>query len=479
MDVSKLQDSSVAWFQDLDAKYRILAKLQEKLAGLKQVIDTFDVTMFLQDLKDYILSIHFSKYIEHLNFQISSEEMTGVLESAKDVIVNWIEEYAIEQKINAVYFYVRDLFLRYDVDEKIGALLQQVVVLIQEFRIEQTLQTLVDNFKTIYLEAFYDKFMEFLDSFIQQLNAIDFKQSIDGLNEHTSLLIKAIKSFDYNVFVDDANQKIIDITNYVNEQIKEYEIAQKIEASREFVREIQGSIVNYLEQLKNTKIAEIVKMMMDLIDTTAYNDIKMKAEEILEDMRQRVIDMDIREEMYIYLGRASESYSNMIAYISVQFNKVIEQIRNLSKDQEIVNQISQAVDGVLNALKSAKIEIPSFVIPITDLVIPTFEINLNKLQDINISADISIPEFTIVGTYTVPAFTIDLYEIKAKIIALIDRIREIDISIPEPDQIFGDLKALYIPSFPDLTFPKITLSEIRFPAINIPKLNLENFEIIR
>ncbi|XP_067099220.1 apolipoprotein B-100 [Osmerus mordax] len=477
MDVSKLQDSSVAWFQDLDAKFRILAKLQEKLDGLKQVIDTFDVTMFLQDLKDYILSINFSKYIEHLNFQISSEEMTRVLESAKDVIVNWIEEYAIEQKINAVYFYVRDLLLRYDVDEKIGALLQQVVVLIQEFRIEQTLQTLVDNFKTIYVEAFYDKFMEFLDSFIQQLNAIDFKQSIDRLNEHISLLIKAIKSFDYNVFVDDANQKIIDITNYVNEQIKEYEIAQKIEASREFVREIQGSIFNYLEQLKNTKIAEIVKMMMDLIDTTTYNDIKMKAEEILEDMRQRVIDMDIRKEMYIYLGRASESYSNMIAFISVQFNKVIEQIRKLDKDQEIVNQISQAVDGVFNALKSAKIEIPSFVIPITDLVIPTFEVYLNKLQDINIPADISIPEFTIVGTYTVPAFTIDLYEIKAKIIALIDRIREIDISIPEPDQIFGDLKALYMPSLPDLTFPEVTLSEIRFPAINIPKLNLENFEI--
>ncbi|KAM4625194.1 apolipoprotein B-100 [Polymixia lowei] len=477
IDLQRLTETRHAWLQELDSKYGILEKVKEKMVELKQAIETFDVKMFFQDVKDYILSIDVIMYAEQLSYKIPSSEIARVIESMKDVFVNWIEEYEIPNKLNAVYFYIRDIIVKYDLDEKLKRLLDKLVVLIKEFKLEETMQSLVDTLRYINFEYVYDKMMEFVESVTSQLKASDLKQSIDELNESISSMLKSMKEFDYNAFVDDVNKNIVELTNYINEQIKTYEIVQKVEAIREFFKEIHSSIIKYIEKLKNTKVAELVKKLNDVIDTTTYSDIKMKVQDILGDMRQRVLDMDIRDEMYIYLQRASESYTNMIAYITVQFNHLIKEISKVAKGHDIVNQIKQAIDGFLDELKTAEIKVPSFIIPFTDLVIPAFTIYLNKLQEIRLPAQISVPEFTILSSYKIPAFTIDFQEIKANIVAIIDRITQFEIPMPEPEKIFGDLRVLYLPELPDLTFPEITLSEIKFPAINIPKLNLEDFEI--
>ncbi|KAJ3613840.1 hypothetical protein NHX12_020085 [Muraenolepis orangiensis] len=229
--------------------------------------------------------------------------------------------------------------------------------------------------------------------------------------------------------------------------------------------------------LKNTKVAEVVQKFSNLIDTTAYNDIKMKFKEILEDTRERVIGMDIRDEIYIHLQRVSESYSNMITFISDKLSALMEQFRKIAKDQDIIDRIEEGMLGVLDALKTIEIVVPSFKVPLSDLAIPEFKINLNKLQEFSIPDRISVPEITIFNSYTIPAFTIDFKEIKTNIIAIIDCIREYEIPKIEPEEIFGDLKVLYFINLPDLTLPEITLSQIKLPVINFPKLNIEDFEI--
>lgn len=47
--------------------------------------------------------------------------------------------------------------------------------------------------------------------------------------------------------------------------------------------------------------------MTDVIDTTAFDDIKMIKQKALQDMRDRVNGMNIREEILIYLQKASDS----------------------------------------------------------------------------------------------------------------------------------------------------------------------------
>ncbi|KAM6969587.1 apolipoprotein B-100 [Tautogolabrus adspersus] len=477
IDLQKLSESSAEWLKELDSKYGVLEKIRDKLSEFKQLIENSDINRFFEDIKNYLLSIDFAKYAEQLSSKISSLEIAKVFETMNDVIVNWIDEYEIPNKLNTVYSYFRDLLVKYKLDEKFKDLMDQVLILIEGFKIDETVQLVVDTLKSIQFESVYGKMMQLLQSLTSQLRSIDFKKSIEDLNESMSSMIKSMKEFSYNAFVDDTNEKIADLTNYINEQIKTYEIVQKIEAVREFFREIQSSIFTYLEGLKNTKVADALKKLKNVLDTTFFNDVYIKVQDILEDMRQRILGMDIRNEMYIYLQRASESYTNIVAFVSAQLNKLIEKIGNVVKDSEITNQMKQIVDTALGALKIAEIEVAPYTVPLTDLVIPGFTINLNKLQEISIPAQISVPEFTILSSFTIPDFTIDFEEIKANIIAIIDNIRGFEIQWPDPEDIFGDLKVLYLTELPDLTFPEITLSEIRFPTINIPKLNLKDFAI--
>ncbi|XP_059209033.1 apolipoprotein B-100 isoform X2 [Centropristis striata] len=477
IDLEKLTEGSAVWLRDLDSKFEILDKIKNKLSEMKQAIKNFDVNMFMQDVKDYILSIDFAMYAKQLSYEIPSSDMAKVLESMNDVIVNWIDEYEIPTKINSVYSYIRDLLLKYSLDDKFKELMDQVVILIEQFKIKETVRSMVDALKAINFEFAYDKMMQLLDSVTIQLKAVDIRKMIDELNEHISSMLVSIKEFDYSAFVDETNKKIAELTSYINEQIKTHEIVQKIEAVREFFREIQNSFFTYLDELKNTKVADALKKLKNVFDTTFYNDLMIKIQDILEDMRQRILDMDIRNEMYIYLQRASESYSNVVAFISGQFHQLIDKIRKVANDNEILTQLKQTVDGVLDELKRAEIETSTFTLPLTDLVIPAFTINLNKLQEISIPAQIFVPEFTILGSYKIPAFTIDFDEIKAYIVSIIDKMKEFEIQFPDPKEIFGDLKVIYLSQLPDLTFQEITLSEIKFPDIIIPKLNLKDFEI--
>lgn len=42
---------------DIDTKYEIRAKIQGKVSELKQVVESFDINLFIQDLKNFINSL--------------------------------------------------------------------------------------------------------------------------------------------------------------------------------------------------------------------------------------------------------------------------------------------------------------------------------------------------------------------------------------------------------------------------------------
>ncbi|XP_040925269.1 apolipoprotein B-100 isoform X2 [Betta splendens] len=477
IDLQKLTEGSAAWLRELNAKYQILETIKDKLSEIRKVVENFNVSAFSQELIDNIMSVDLAGYVEQLVYRIPSSEIANVLESMNDVIVNWIDEYEVAHKINTVYFYIRDLLVKYNIDSGLKDLMDQAVILIKEFKVEQTVQTLVKALKSAKFEFVHDHILQFLHRVTSHIRSINIKKSIDDFNKQISLMLKLLKEFNYSVFVDETNKKVVELTNYVNEQIRVYEIVEKVEAVREFVREIQKSVFEYLDELKNTKVADALKKLRKVIDTTFYNDIKLKVQDVLEDMRQRILDMDIRQEIYIHLQRASEFYNNVVTLMSSQINRLIDRILTVLKDNGFLTQMKQSVDRALGALMEAEVHVAAFTVPFTDLRIPEFTINLNKLQDIKLPAQILVPKVTILGSYTIPAITIDFEDLKAQIIAFLDRIKEFQIPKPNPEQIFGDLKLLYLCDLPDFTLPKLTLSEIKFFPIHIPILNLTDFKI--
>ncbi|XP_057200382.1 apolipoprotein B-100 [Triplophysa rosa] len=477
MDLQKLQDSA-AWLKQLEATYMIKAKLQDILTQVKSAVEEFDIKKLLQAFKDYLMSIDLTQYVQQLSEQIPYEDIEKVLDSMKDVIVNWIEEYEIPEKINSVYLNAQELILRYEIDKKIEVVVDHAIILVKQYRIQELVQAVVDTLKSIPFEYISDKVTQLLESIVSLLKIMDFNEIIDYINEYIQWIVETLRTFDYNSFVDKVNVKNNEIVNYINKQINEvYEIPQKIEASREFLKEMQVTVVDYLEKLKNTRIAEVCRNILEILDTTAYKDIKLKVQDILEDVRQRISDMDIRDEISVYLERTSGFYVNMIEYILTQFTNFIEEIKKMTEDKEFLNQITQAVEGVLDALKTAEFEIPPFTLPFTTLEVPGFKIKMARIQDITIPSVITIPEFTILDLFNIPSITVDFEKIKQHIVDLIDKIRQIEIPEVDPEAIFGDLRVLYLSDLPDLTFAEITFTEIKFPEVIVPKLNLERFEI--
>ncbi|XP_063040675.1 apolipoprotein B-100 [Engraulis encrasicolus] len=479
IDMEKLKDSSFAWLQDLDTNYEIKDWLQEKVSEIKQALESFDIWKLSRDLEDYIQSFDLNELLGQITDQLPTDDIKNTLETMKDILVNWLDEYDIDGKINSVITKIQDLLQRYEIDKKFEMLSNEFIELIREYNIHETLQEIVDELKKIECEYIFNSFMQILNDVINQLSSIDFKQSIQDLNEHISTTVKAIEDFDYKMQLDDINSKIGEVINYVNEHIKTLEIPEKIEASREFLRGIQSTIWNYLDQLKETRVGELFTMLKDVLEKTAYKDIRDKLQDMLADMRQRVSDMDVNAEMKFYLERASESYTNLLDYISVQLTRMIDAIRQVAKDQELLDEIQNFINSMMDDLKTAEISIESFDFPLTDLTIPDISIALHNLQAIDIPSRIEIPQFDVLIVFEVPSITLDFEEWKQKIIETIDEIRAFELPIVEIDAIFGDLRVLYMFDLPDLTFPEYVISEIKIPVITLPKLNCQDFEITK
>ncbi|XP_031693822.1 apolipoprotein B-100, partial [Oncorhynchus kisutch] len=460
IDMQKLKDSSISLLYDIDAQFEIKTKIENTVSELKQFIETFDRTKTAEDLRNYISSINLEAHVEQLMEHLPTEMISKMIESVKAVI----QELDIIGKLNVFHAKLRGLIVKYEVDKKVEAVLEKVAGLIKQFKIVETIQVLVNNLKAIDIPG---KVMQMLEETINYLKTTEVKQVIEQLNEYLDSVVQQLRSFDYNAYVDETNQMIAEYTAHVNELIKALEIPQKLQASREFVNFVVSSALNYIEHLRKIKVADMIKTVKDMVDHAILNDLKA----ISERLKQRITDMDLRNDIISYLQQVSEHYTKVITVINEVYGNVIEVIQNFAGEQQIVSEVKQIIEGVVTGLKTAELDFPSFTIPLTDLVIPSMKVNLEKLQEIEIPTQLDIPEFTILGFHTVPATTVSFDDIKQKVTELIDFIVNFEIQNLNLDVFFGNLTISYLPTLPDITLPEITFPEFSFPVL--PKVAAE------
>ncbi|MGH0136677.1 UNVERIFIED_CONTAM: hypothetical protein FKN15_037528 [Acipenser sinensis] len=433
-DLNKLKDSSTAWLQNLDEKYQIKAELQKALDKLKELIQSFDVQKIAEDLLDRIKSVNIEDAINTLKTSFPTNEISRVMETIKDVVLNWIEEYEVTEKINSAYAKLQELLVKYEIDKKVQVLMDKAALLVQQYKVKETVQSAVNVLKSIDVKSYVDTMQHSLDDVIKLLKAQNYKQIIEQLNAYIDMLLQKIKSFDYNTFVDETNKNIADMTKYVNAQIKDLEIPQKIESARQYIKDVQIAAMSYLKQLKNTRLAEVMTWVKDLMDSTALNEVRKRIQDNLEDLRNRISTMDIQKEVKLYLQRASDFYNRFVNFMIDQWNNAYKNISTLAEQYDIknaVDRLKKAIEeGVafpesiigtvripafelsLNALKKAEFETPEFTIPLTDLHVPSVKINLKKLQEISIPTrytEVSTPGFTVpmIG-FSMPSYTLVL-----------------------------------------------------------------------
>ncbi|XP_067240099.1 apolipoprotein B-100-like isoform X2 [Chanodichthys erythropterus] len=449
IDVMRLKGSGIALLQDLEEQYAIKSKLEEIVSELKQFAANFDQGKFIEDVKNFVASVSFRDYAKNLVAQIPTEEISKTVEKAKQLFT------VLGSSLNAFYSNVREILVKSCVNKKIEEILKKVAELIKKFNIEQTIEALASTLKSILIP-----FIELLDKTVTYLKTTEVKEITKHLNNCLNHCIRYIRSFDYNAFVDEANQKIKELINYLYTLSLSLEIRQKLEAIREFVGYALSSLSACLEELRAVKVVDVVKKLKDIVDSTVYIDI----EALTESFRKRLIDMDIREEILQVLNQLSGIYTKVVAIATDACSAVMEVIQNILKDQAIVNELKQICDGVKTGLKTAEFKIPSFTFPLTDLVVPPIKISLEKLEEINLpSTLIDLPEFTILQYYTVPSIRIEYDDIRQGLLDLLNFIANYE--VPSVDAIFGDLRIIYLPDISAITLPEISFPEISLPEI--------------
>ncbi|XP_054474008.1 apolipoprotein Bb, tandem duplicate 1 [Anoplopoma fimbria] len=460
IDLEKLQGSSIAFLRDIDSKYEVKATLQTIISEIKRMIETFDMQECVAELKKFISSISFKNNIKKLVSGIPTEIFSDITDCIKETI----QDLDILGKINTFYAKMRELIVKFEADKKVEVVLEKAVELIKQFRIEETITAVVNMVKDADIHT---KFMEVFEGAINYLKTTEVKDIIQQLNMYIETITQKLRALDYNEFVGYANQMIADYTVYVNELIRTFEIPQKLEATRDFVNLVLSSVRGLMENLREIKAAEMIKSVKDFIDWVVLDSIKTFA----EFMKEKITNLDVKAEITSYLDFVSKYYTRVITVVTDIFTNTIEMIKNVVPEQKIISEIQQIIKGLIIELKKAELNIPSFVLPLTDLVVPSVKLSIDELKQFEIPTQLDIPEFTILGFYTVEATTISLDDIKQRIIELFDFIVNFEIKMPDVEAIFGDLTMNYLPSMPEMTFPEISLPEISF--LTIPQVPVE------
>ncbi|XP_028254055.1 apolipoprotein B-100-like [Parambassis ranga] len=449
IDLENLKGSSIAFLQDIDAKYEIKAEVLTFIGDIRLLIETFDLERFVAEVKNFI-----KVYIEELVSKIPTETLNNIIAYIRENI----QDFDILGKINTFYAKMRELIVKFEADQKVQAVFEKALELLKKWKIEETITAAIKMVKDADIPA---KFMQFFQRAINYLKTTEVKDIIQQLNMYIETTVQKLNSLDYNDFVNQFNQIIAEYTVYLNEIIKTLEIPQKYEAVQDFVNMVFSSVRDFMKSIRETRVTEMVKTFLDMIDQVVFNNLKSFA----ETAKEKMTNFDIKAEISFYVDYLCNCYREAITITTDFFTVVVATLKNVLPDQKIISEIQQIIDGLFTELRNAEIDMPSFIIPLTDLEVPTMKFSIAKLEQFEIPTQLDIPEFTILSRYNIKAFTISIDDIKQRIIELIEFIVNFDVKMLNVDAFFGDLTLNYLPSMPEITFPEITLPEISFPTI--------------
>lgn len=455
-DLETLKGSSFAFLRDIDAKYDIKSKLQSILQEIKRIIEAFDLKEIAANLNKLISSIDLKAHIEELVRHIPTE----IPREITDCIRKIIQDLDVINKINTLNGKIRELIAKLEVDKKAQAVLEAAAELIKKLNMKKVIDNIVIN-----LHRMIDGLMFISQHFIDMFKVHEVKFIIEEINRLIEMNVNELNSLEYNDFMRTADDMIQISVHIMNSIMMEYEIPQKLQAMRDFGNVVLSFVRGLSESLREIKIAELFKFLKHIFDDIVVDTLKRVAQLV----KEKITSLDIKGEIRSYLNFVVKYYKRVLNIMNGMAITILDIIKKIVPDDRIISEIQRIINELFTELKKAEINIPSFTVPLTDLVLPSMEFSVDKLSQFQIPTQIHIPEFTILGLHTVKATTISIDEIKQIIIELIDLIVNFEMNMFDMDAFFGQYSMNFLPPMPEITLPEINLSELSFS--NIPRID--------
>ncbi|XP_005400416.1 PREDICTED: apolipoprotein B-100 isoform X2 [Chinchilla lanigera] len=508
VNFNKMASSTASWIENVDTQYQIKVQIQEKLQQIRTQIQNIDMEELAAKLKQQVEAIDVRVLVNQVRTTVPFQKIQNIIEYVKYFVINLIKDFEVTEKINAFRAIVHDLIKKYEVDQQMQVLIDKSIQLAHQYKLKDTVQKLSNVLQRVDIKDYYEKLLVFIDDIIRQLKAFSFEKIIEEINLLLDMLVKKLRSFDYHQFVDETNNTIREVIQIINGAFQGLDLPQKAEALKLFVEDVKVMLSAFLEKLKDTKITLFVDWLKDALNSAYFIPIKAKFQETLEDIRDRIYQMDIQQELERYLSLVGQVYSTVVTYISdwwilaaknltdfaeqysiqdwaENVKALVEQGLTVPKIQTILGTMP-AFEVSLRALQQASFQTPDFIVPLTDLRIPSVQINFKELKDIKIPSRFSTPEFTILNTFHIPSFTIDFLEIKVKIIRTIDQMLNSEFQWPVPEVYLRDLKVedilparVILPNFhlPEIVIPQFVIPNINLTEFQVPDLHVPEFQL--
>ncbi|KAE8286763.1 Apolipoprotein B-100 [Larimichthys crocea] len=201
---------SMEMLKDINTRYEISAKFQNKVSELKEVIDNFDFNLFVQDLRRFINSME--NYVINLTAKFPTEKVMNVLKSVMDATMAWIKKHNIANRFNVIYAKVEEILSSYEVEKIIGAIMDEVVKIMRQYQVREKIQSAFAAVRSIDIQPLLKRVMVPVQELVNELYSFDFRQLIDDMNDYFMRLVQKIKSFDYDTFTMELKEKVVDMS---------------------------------------------------------------------------------------------------------------------------------------------------------------------------------------------------------------------------------------------------------------------------
>ncbi|KAF1376723.1 hypothetical protein PFLUV_G00214430 [Perca fluviatilis] len=206
----KMMDHSIEMLKDFNTKYEISAKIQNKVAELKEVIDNFDFKLFVQDLRKFLNSIE--NIMTNLTAKFPTDKVINVLKSMKDAIMAWIKKHNIANNFDVIYAKIEEILSSYEIEKMIGAIMDEVVKIMKQYQVREKIQSAIAALKSVDIQPLLKRVMAPVQELVNELYSFNFKQLIDDISDYFMRMVQKIKSFDYDTFTMELKKKVADIT---------------------------------------------------------------------------------------------------------------------------------------------------------------------------------------------------------------------------------------------------------------------------
>ncbi|XP_026174369.1 apolipoprotein B-100-like [Mastacembelus armatus] len=206
----RLMDHSIEMLKDIYNKYEISTKFQNKMSDLKEVIDNFDFSLFVQDIRKFISSVE--NFMSNLTAKLPADKIMNFLKSIMDTVMTWIKKYNITNNVSVIYAKIEEILSSYEVEKMIGAIMDEVVKIMKQYQVREKIQAAFATLRSIDIEPLVKKAMVPVQDLVNELHSFDFKQLIDNMSDYFMRMIQIIQSFDYDTFTSELKEKVADMS---------------------------------------------------------------------------------------------------------------------------------------------------------------------------------------------------------------------------------------------------------------------------